>query len=268
MPNELTIKEQNLPVSDYGFEQDAGAGLENTTAQDFSIPYLTVLQKGSPQVDTDSPSRLEGAAAGMLFNTATEELFNKDSSGVLVVPALFEKVFIEWRPRDQGGGLAGIHAPDSDIVKQAIEVNGGVLDRNLCTSDGNDLRQTARFYCVLVDLKEATVSNVIVAMASTQVKKSKQWLTKASEIRLKSSKGGLFNPPLFSHLYRLTTVAESNEKGTWRGWKINKERVLNLDDPFEAMVYNSAKTLKELVQSGVAKAADTYHEPSTDDIPF
>ena len=35
-------------------------------------------------------------------------------------------------------------------------------------------------------------------------------------------KNGLFTPASFSHAYRLRTVQQSNDKGTWFGWDIQK----------------------------------------------
>ena len=49
------------------FAEDAGAGMEGATAESFAIPFLGVLQKGSPQVDEASGVAIEGAKAGMLF---------------------------------------------------------------------------------------------------------------------------------------------------------------------------------------------------------
>ena len=33
-------------------------------------------------------------------------------------------------------------------------------------------------------------------------------------------KNGLFTPPTYSHIYRLSTVQMSNDKGTWFGWDV------------------------------------------------
>ena len=35
-------------------------------------------------------------------------------------------------------------------------------------------------------------------------------------------KNGLFTPASFSHEYRLRTVQQSNDKGTWFGWEVQK----------------------------------------------
>ena len=35
-------------------------------------------------------------------------------------------------------------------------------------------------------------------------------------------KNGLFTPPTYSHIYNLSTVQMSNDKGTWFGWDVSK----------------------------------------------
>ena len=35
-------------------------------------------------------------------------------------------------------------------------------------------------------------------------------------------KNGLFTPPTYSHIYKLSTVQMSNDKGTWFGWDVSK----------------------------------------------
>ena len=35
-------------------------------------------------------------------------------------------------------------------------------------------------------------------------------------------KNGLFTPPTYSHIYKLSTVQMSNDKGTWFGWDVVK----------------------------------------------
>ncbi len=67
---ELKKEEQSLDL-----EQYAGQGFENTTSQDLPTPFLNVLQSNSPQIDEDDERYVEGAKAGMFYNTAAGELF-------------------------------------------------------------------------------------------------------------------------------------------------------------------------------------------------
>ena len=97
------------PVHDYG--EQAGAGYEGTTTDDFAIPYLNLLQAMSPEVAEDG-SKLEGASAGMMVNSVTKELYD-GKKGLVFVPCSTSHVFVEWRPRDSGGGIVARHLRNS-----------------------------------------------------------------------------------------------------------------------------------------------------------
>ena len=49
------------------FESDAGAGFENASSDCYAIPYLQILQKGSPQCDDDNNAHIDGAVPGHIF---------------------------------------------------------------------------------------------------------------------------------------------------------------------------------------------------------
>jgi len=50
-----------------------GTGLEETTTEDFAIPFIRVLQPMSPQLQKQHGSYVAGAGAGDLYNTVTGE---------------------------------------------------------------------------------------------------------------------------------------------------------------------------------------------------
>ena len=86
MAKNTTEKENKLPATTANtavatmdmsmFAEDAGAGMEGATAESFAIPFLSVLQKGSPQVDEASGVAIEGAKAVMLFENVTGKMFD------------------------------------------------------------------------------------------------------------------------------------------------------------------------------------------------
>ena len=56
---------------------------------------------------------------------------------------------------------------------------------------------------------------------------------------------GLYTPPMLSQQYRLTVVSESNDRGKWHGWEI--ERIGSVED---AGIYQTAKLFSESIQAG------------------
>ena len=82
--------------------------------------------------------------------------------------------------------------------------------------NGNYLENTASYFVLIDDLHTALIS-----MKSTQLKVSRSWNSMMNSIKLKG-KNGMFTPAMYSHVYNLKTVQQSNDKGTWFGWTIEK----------------------------------------------
>ena len=64
---------------------DAGVGQETMSRDDYMIPRLQVLQSLSPQVNKRDGSYVEGAEAGFIYNTVTQEAYDGEK-GIVVVP--------------------------------------------------------------------------------------------------------------------------------------------------------------------------------------
>ena len=73
--NVTTQKEGNLPAK-IDFISDAGAGLENIDKDDLALPFLKLLQTGSDETKKKHANYVEGAEAGMFYNTVTKKLYN------------------------------------------------------------------------------------------------------------------------------------------------------------------------------------------------
>ena len=91
---------------------------------------------------------------------------------------------------------------------------------------------------------------VIMGLSSTQLKKSKRWMTTMKNLKLVNGAGVKFTPPMFSHIYEAATIAESNDQGTWRGleFKVHAQ----VTDP---EVYANAKAFRDMMTTGDARAA-------------
>ena len=68
-----------------------------------------------------------------------------------------------------------------------------------------------------------------------------------ASIKMKG-KNGLFTPASFSHTYKLKTVQQQNDKGTWFGWEVTKTGPVQ--DP---SLYQQAKSFAESVSRGDVK---------------
>jgi len=260
MANAVKKKEEtNIVTFDTSvFEEDAGKGLNNLTAEDLSIPFLRILSDTNDEVKKRSPKYIEGAEVGMMFNTLTRELYNGEE-GVQVVPCSYQPQLIEWSDRGKGTGApANIHPVTSNILKTTTRDEGN-KDR---LPNGNYIEYTANYYVLIIN-KDGTTSQALIAMKSTQRKKAKRWNSLMLGLKLPKKDGGFFNPATYSHIYRLTTVPESNEQGQWFGWDI--ERV----GPVESQeIYMAGKQFDESVDKGEVKVKHEEETTGSDNTPY
>lgn len=257
---DVAVKEQNTAMAEYGAYADyAGAGFENQTSDDYSIPFLQILQALSPQLQENDSLR-----QGMILNTVTGEVWD-GKKGIAFVPATTQHVYVEWKPRDAGGGFVGIHEVNSDLVNHAKAASSEYGKYN--TPDGNELIETFYVYGIALD-DDGNASEAVLAFSSTKIKKYKGWMTKAKTIQIPLPDGRRIPAPLFAHRYRLKTVSEKNNKGQFFNWDAiafdganAQEARLLPDDP----LFQSAVNIKSMIEQGKARAAYESQAPGSAD---
>ena len=224
------------------FEQDANQGLGNLGMDDLAIPFLRILSDTSPQIKKRDPQYIEGAESGMIYNTLTKEIYDGEA-GAKVIPCAYQRQYIEWTDRGEGSGApVNIYPADSDILSKTTRDD----QRKDRLPNGNYIEDTANHYCLVLG-EDGTSSQVLVAMKSTQRKKSKRWNSLMLGLKMKGA-NGLFTPPAYSHIYVLKTMAESNNLGEWFGWDITRMGPVENAD-----VYHQAKAFAESVAKGEIK---------------
>jgi hypothetical protein len=243
------------------FEADAGAGMENMGVDDLALPFLKILSGLDSILD-----ELEDARKGDLFNTVTNRIY-KGKEGVLVVPCAYMRRFIVWAPRGSGsGGPQAIYAPgDLDIPK--TERSGEDFKDYVVGGNGEYLDETHQHFVLLLN-DDGSVETALIAMKSTQLKRSRKWNSMVSSITLQG-KNGPFTPPRFSHVYRLKTATEENSKGSWHGWDVSREGPVE-----DAALYLRAKSFSESVLQGEVlvkhenESGGTAPADMNDEVPF
>lgn len=234
----VAVKENTALVLSNNFESDANGGFKDMGQEDFALPFLRLLTNVSPEI-----GEVDGALPGMLYNSVTGQLYD-GKKGVLVIPTSYVRQYIEWAPRGSGSGAPLMVYPStSDIISKTHREPG---DNKDYLDNGNYIENTANHYVMVLD--DGVPNPALIVMKSTQLKKSRKWNSMMLSVKLPSSTGTLFTPPMYSQVYRLTTVSESNDKGKWFGWEI--ERVGSVED---SNVYSAAKSFAETINSGSVK---------------
>lgn len=270
------VVDEPKALSNYDYGADAGAGYEGTTSSDYALPYLAVAQKGSPQVNADKGAFIEGARAGMFYNTVTHELYDGKGDGVLFIPVHREHTIVKFTPRAQGGGFVGVLDPSErewlDAVERFKKVPRGSDQKKPISLDGKvEYVETFNVYGLLVREGGQDYEPVVLGLAGSKRKPYRQWMTKARGIRIRQEDGRTIEPPLFAHVWRIKTVFQEGNGNDWYsiianfGGKDAAESRLGPNDP----LYLAAKNFRDLVKSGTAKAqqpVDEDAEINTDDL--
>ena len=234
-------KKTDAPLPANVFEEDAAKGLGNIGQQDLALPFLKILAQLSPEVNKRDGKYVEGAEAGMIYNSVTGELYN-GVKGIDVIPCFYKLEYLEWKDRGEGlGAPVAIYDSSSDVMSKT-KPDANYKDR---LPNGNYIDKTASHFVIILGDSPSTA---LISMKSTQLKISRKWNSMMSGLKLKG-KDGLYTPASFSHIYRLKTTQMSNDKGTWFGWEVSKVGPVT-----ESQSYQQAKTFCENISKGSVKA--------------
>ena len=236
------------------FEQDANTAIGEMGAEDYALPFLRVLGQLSPETNKRDAKYVEGAEPGMIFNTVTKQAYD-GVEGVNVIPCGYKREYVEWSDRGEGTSApVAIHSVASGIINDATR-GADYKDR---LPSGNYLENTASYFVMLPDMQQA-----LITMKSTQLKVSRSWNSMMNSIKLQG-KNGLFTPAAYSHVYKLSTVQQSNDKGTWFGWNIEKVGPVQDKNMYEAAKQFASSVSNVQVKHG---EGETKSKPQ-DSVPF
>jgi hypothetical protein len=236
------VKEPKVPATKAAAFDVDDTGFENVKPGDLIVPRYTILQGLSPQVTKGKPEYDADARVGQIYNVGLQEVVGDE---MLFLPAYYAKQFLEWAPRSSGKGLVQVH-DSADIMDQTTrDANNRPTLRN-----GNYIAETAQFFGF--DITEGTPRKIFIPMASTQLKKARRLLTLAMSEELVLDDGRTRTPPIYYRIYKLTTVPESNQEGSWVGWKIERDKALTELDNWQKLA-DDAKKFREMLTAGKLK---------------
>lgn len=248
--NAVAVKDETstaVAVLGADFEAFAGLGMEQVTTEDMSIPFLRILAQLSPQVNKRDGAYVAGAEPGFIYNTVANEAYNGEE-GVMVIPCYYNRRYVEWKPREKGGGYVNSYAATDPIVNTTYRDDRG----NDVLPNGNLLVNTAQFFVLLVH-PENGPQRCLVTMTSTQLKKARKWMTQMQSLTATGKNGNMYTLPMMSQTYKLRTVEERNDKGSWFGWEISR-----IGPVQDASLFNLAVEFSKSVANGDVKVKEEH----------
>ena len=226
--SDVTIKKEgNLPAN-IDFISDAGAGLENIDKDDLALPFLKLLQSGSDETKKKHANYVEGAEAGMFYNTVTKKLYNGEK-GIEIIPCFYKLTFPEWAPfeRKEGRPVSPDRGPEILAKTKKNDKGKDVLE------NGNEIIKTANHFVIISGDKP---EKALMAMKSTQLKVSRGWNSLMQDQFESDPKTHKNVPaPMFSRIYKLNSV-ENSGSFTWHGYRVSLLRKVD-----NASIYQMAR---------------------------
>ena len=248
------------------FLEDVEEFEESLTQDDMAVPFLQVLQALSPQVTDGEDQFIEGAQKGQLFNTVSKECYN-GKEGVTIVPVRYKHSFIEWVPREDGGGFVSEWSPEDrpDIHTSRNDRNQDIIvEGSPKGTSGNQIVDTATHYVLIVSDK-GDPQPAVMSMSSTQFKVSRNWNSQISMRTVQTSKGKK-RPPRFWDAWTLKSVLNKNDQGSWYGYDLTRQsETRELDNGVELM--DAARAFARAIGAG-EKSANYGKEETSDEPPF
>ena len=193
MSNDISVVTSKVPAH---VKEGSKLGNENVSSEHISVPRVKLLQKMNNEVDPNHSEYIDGAKEGDFINTVTGENYG---SSMYVVNVHFKEEFVVWKKREKGGGLIGNFL----TRKEAEEY----LTDNGLEADEYDITQTQIHTLLRLDDETSEVSDIpfLFDCASSKLKVSREWNTKIMK------QGG----DRFSYLWKMSSVPQSNAKGSW-----------------------------------------------------
>jgi len=242
-------KQESGSLATLDFVSDSGMGLENVDKQDLALPFLKLLQSGSDETKKKHAKYVEGAEAGMFYNTVTKKLYSGEK-GIEVIPVFYKMTYPEWAPFEKREGRP-IHNDRGPGIMSKVTQN----DRNKDMLDnGNEIIKTANHFVIINGERP---EKALMTMKSTQLKVSRQWNSlMENEVEVDPKSGKSLQAPTFSRIYKLNSV-ENTGSFTWHGYNVSM--IKKVDD---AGLYQMARDFYNSLKNSQQKAAAATQEES------
>ena len=250
-------QEAPTPAAMAQYEEDSGLGV-SAAPEDNLIPMAKILQTLSPQLNKKKAEYVEEAEVGDILLKGHEPSVIKGDKGFEFVPCYFTKDYVEWIPRDSGGGLVARHKAQPKEAKE-IKDKQNPNRRTVVMPNGNEIIET-RYHIGYVIDEDGSLSPYVLPFKSTGHAVSREWMFSMNSKRLPSGA----TAPSFAFSYRLKTKERSNAAGDWLVFAVSSGRSI----PKESTIYQSAKSLHLAFAAGAKDIERDDEAPAQSEIPF
>jgi hypothetical protein len=223
-------------------------GAQGIKSEDVQMARLGLAQSLSPELDPSSPKYVEGLKLGDAFNSLTGEVYGKEPLEVVIVRCDGSR-FIEFNPREAGGGIKDYAVPAGDPRTEfTTDAKTGASIKPLAT-------KFLEFVAILPKYQEP----IALSFKGSGLKTAK---TLNGLIRMASARLGTV--PSFSFRFFLTPSIETNSKGKYAVFSVKPAGTVDEETfTFASAFYDTIKDRAVVVDV----EAEGEAKPD-EDVPF
>lgn len=176
-------------------------GMEGISLRDINVSMLRIIENNSPQRKRSKPQYMPEAEEGDIFDIALK-ILHKD---FYFLPLKHVKRWVEWVPRNKGGGFVANH-------KSPMQTDSEFLLPN-----GNELTETSYFLGWMLH-GDGTKTFVIIPMEKTRLRDARNFNTLITSE--KDARGNRI--PLGFRIFKVSTGPRKRGENDYFGWEIER----------------------------------------------
>jgi len=241
--------------------KQAGGSINKKSSDDYQIPYLNIIMKGSPQLKKGDEKHIEGAEEGMVFNTVTKQLYKN----LTVLPVYYKRSYVEWKlvRKQATAPIAEYSISEYEQMKREGKIVRDENNKDRIVGGDTYVENTASHFVIVVE-EDGSWNQAIIKMKASQLKKSRTWNSIMSNQRRKDG-NEIYQPKDFARSYSLSTKYEENDVGDWYGWVISQGLWIDeIKNPNLQKIWEDAIRFEKAIHQGeVSGAEEDYSDNAT-----
>lgn len=204
------------------------SGTEDIGANDVRLPRLAFAQGLSPQMTPGDSQYIDNLKLFDMFNDLTSEVYGKGP--ITFIPVRRDVRRIEFKPRNEGGGIVDLDVPPNDPRMKWTVTDG----------QRTPPRATTFVEFIILMLRPGKAPEPIVL----SIKGTNKWNRRASDQLTTFIK--LRNAPIYAGLYKVDSLTPGkNDSGTFAVPTIKNAGFVPVDIPAGKALYDYAKTFAD-----------------------
>ena len=269
MSKAVAKKSKIIPVSVYDssdtwdiLEEHAGAGFEDTNADDFVLPFIKKAEHQSKCLQKQHEKYVPGAEAGQLVHNVMLKSFDT----LYMLPVKYDNFLQHYKFPDGTGGWLGNYKFNAPDVPEYPKVTKD--DRTYrvpIAMPDSYLQQCFNYIGLFFDKDMTPIGPAILPMEKSQCRTARMFNVLLNSKKITLANGNSIKAPIFSHLYEISLKPITNDKGSFYAFAYDTGTVVSdramLTDAVDLM-----KSLREVDTTTLAPEVEGSDntEPSND----